>query len=136
MTQTNWGSFVSEPNLDDVCILIAEDDESFKDSLGFFLSSLGAVVEFASDGAEGVSKALAGNYDLVFMDLTLPKMDGETAVKTLRSNSYSKPIIAMSAHSASARKTHCLEIGFTDYITKPFGLDEIIKKIEEHLPKQ
>ena len=126
----------NDTTLDQVQILIAEDDECFKDSLGFFLTSLGAVVEFASDGAEGVNKALAGKFDIVFMDLTLPKMDGETAVQVLRKASFPTPIIAMSAHSAAARKAHCLEIGFSDYITKPFGLDELLQKIEAHLPKK
>jgi len=124
-----------DTTLNGIHILIAEDDESFKDSIGFFLTSLGATVEFASDGVEAISKANQGCFDLVFMDLTLPKLDGESAVRALRSEAFATPIIAMSAHSASSRQGRCMEAGFSDYLAKPFGLDEIIQKIETHLLK-
>lgn len=106
-------------------ILIIEDDENIaeleRDYLG--LNGFSAVVE--KDGAEGLKKALTGEYQLVLVDLMLPTMDGFTIVKKIRER-FEIPLIVVSARGENIDKIRGLGAGADDYMTKPFSPDELV----------
>jgi DNA-binding response OmpR family regulator len=110
-------------------ILLAEDDEHIRDFLTFLLAENGAIVDSVETGVESMLNALSGRYHLVLMDLNLPIMNGETAVKKLRDSGYVRPILAMSAQDEQIRKSECIDQGFDDFLSKPFHLDELIQKL-------
>ena len=94
-----------------------------------YLRSADAEIEIASNGNEGVEKALASDFDLILMDISMPVLDGFEATQKLRKQGFTKPIIAMSAHAMKEEKDRALQIGFNDYITKPMNRSLLIEKI-------
>jgi len=90
------------------------------------LQLAGATVETASNGREGIEKALHGNYSLILMDLQMPVMDGHEATRELRRRGFNRPIIALTAHAMKEERKRCLESGFDDHITKPIDRDSLI----------
>lgn len=117
------------PSLAHISILVAEDDENIREILGFFLTSCGANVEFAENGLQGVQMALQKKFDIILMDLSLPIMNGQRAVDLLRLANASMPIIGVSAYDDDTMKSECLAKGFDDFLTKPFELDDLTRKI-------
>lgn len=91
---------------------------------------LGAKVELASDGVEGVEKALADEYDVVLMDLQMPRLGGVEATRKLRANGYSRPIVALTAHSMQEDRQKCINVGCSDYLTKPVQRSVLVQVIE------
>lgn len=110
-------------------ILLAEDDEHIKGVLTFILEENGAIVDTVETGLESMLNAIKGNYHVVLMDLNLPVMDGETAVRKMRSSGYMGPVLALSAQDERVKRQSCIENGFDDYLTKPFQLDDLIGKL-------
>ncbi len=110
-------------------ILLAEDDEQLKGVLTFILEENGAVVDTVETGLESMLNAIQGNYHVVLMDLNLPVMDGETAVRKMRNSGYMRPVLALSAHDERMKRQSCLESGFDDYLSKPFQLDDLIERL-------
>jgi DNA-binding response OmpR family regulator len=110
-------------------ILLAEDDEHIREFLTFLLEENGATVDAVETGVESMLSALSGPYHLVLMDLNLPVMNGQTAVKKMRNSGFVRPILAMSAHDEETKKNECIDQGFDDYLSKPFQLDELIQKL-------
>jgi two-component system KDP operon response regulator KdpE len=89
---------------------------------------MGYEIEVASDGVEGVSKVEAWRPDVVLLDLAMPRMGGLRAIENIRT--WSKvPIIVLSVMGEEADKVHALETGADDYLTKPFGLQELHARI-------
>jgi CheY-like chemotaxis protein len=85
-------------------------------------------VDLAENGKEAVDKVLAGNYDIVFMDLHMPVMGGEDATMEIRGNfslQHQPFIIALTGHSLSGVKEGCREAGMNDFLTKPVSVDDI-----------
>jgi len=122
--------------LRDARILVAEDNVEIKELMAVILSSEGAHFEFAETGPEALQKALSQPFDVILMDLTLPELTGEEVVKKIRQEGLQTPIIAFSAYSEDQRKSNCLAIGFNDYITKPFDIDTLSKKVERYLKRK
>ncbi|MES2801215.1 MAG: response regulator [Bdellovibrionota bacterium] len=133
----NFDNLISDPNeknneiintaqLTDFKILLIED--SFENQLlvKTFLEMAGAQVGVASDGQEGLAMASTGNYELIIMDIQMPIMDGYTATSILRDKGYNKPIIAFTAHAFQEEKEKCLQIGFTDFLTKPIKKNDLL----------
>jgi len=110
-------------------LLVVEDSPDNQRLIWHYLSSFGASVEFANNGAEGLEKAPKGDFDLVLMDLQMPVMDGYTSVRKLRSNNYEKPIVALTAHALSDVKTKCLHAGFSAHLTKPIKINTMLDTI-------
>ncbi len=110
-------------------ILLAEDDEHLKGVLTFILEESGATVDTVETGLESLLNAINGNYHVVLMDLNLPVMDGETAVRKMRNSGYMGPVLALSAHDEQLKRKSCIENGFDDYLTKPFQLDDLIERL-------
>ena len=92
-------------------------------------------MDIASDGAQGVEMALSGDYDVVLMDVQMPIMDGITAVKKLRAQGYSKPIIALTAHAMVEERNRCLEAGYTKFLSKPVQRADLMETIAEFKPR-
>ena len=112
-------------------ILVAEDNEINQIVAREMLEKAGLTVEIASNGREAVTMALAGQYDLIFMDIQMPDMDGLTATAELRRHPHLRrlPIIAMTAHAMVGDKEKSLAVGMNDHITKPIDGHEIFTVI-------
>lgn len=100
-------------------ILLVEDSADNRLLISRLLNLEGATVDTAVDGVDGVQKALSGNHDLVLMDIQMPRMDGHAAVRKLRSSSYNKPVLALTAHAFREERERCLADGFNDHLSKP-----------------
>ena len=113
-------------------ILIVEDEKSISDIIKFNLTKEGYEVETAYDGGEGLEKALSVNPDLILLDIMLPVMDGFGVCKKVRESS-NVPIIMLTAKEEELDKVLGLELGADDYITKPFGMRELIARIKANI---
>jgi DNA-binding response OmpR family regulator len=111
-------------------ILVIEDDESITLGLEMNLKAEGYDVSVAVDGETGLAAALEGGVDLVILDLMLPKMNGFEVVRALRERNETMPVVMLSARGAEMDKVMGLELGAEDYITKPFGLAELLARVK------
>jgi two-component system, OmpR family, alkaline phosphatase synthesis response regulator PhoP len=111
-------------------ILIVEDDESISLGLRMNLEAEGYDVGVATDGEDGLQRASEGAVDLVILDVMLPKMNGFEVVRQLRSKGSMVPVVMLSARGAEMDKVMGLELGAEDYITKPFGLAELLARVK------
>ncbi len=114
-------------------ILIVEDETSMRTGLCDNLDFEGYEVETAEDGEEGLKMILGNTYDLILLDVMLPKMSGFDVCKTVRSKNITTPIIMLTAKGEEIDKVLGLEIGADDYITKPFSLRELLARIKAML---
>ena len=116
-------------------ILYVEDNEDNVYMLSRRLKRKGFEIVVAVDGEQGVEMASSEKPDLILMDLSLPKMDGWTATKRIKSNNDLKsiPIIALSAHAMEEHKQRAIESGCNDYDTKPVDIDRLLSKISAQL---
>ncbi len=110
-------------------VLVVEDDPSIAMGLEMNLSAEGYRVEVAADGEDGLARARGGT-DLIVLDVMLPKLNGFEVVKALRQEGNSVPVIMLSARGAEMDKVMGLELGAEDYITKPFGLAELLARVK------
>ncbi len=119
-------------------ILLVEDNEMNRDMLSRRLQRKGYEVEMAVDGREGVDMALAGGYDLILMDMSLPEIDGWEATRRLRAAPETKtiPIIALTAHAMAGDREKALEAGCDDYDTKPIELERLMAKMNALLGRE
>ncbi len=109
-------------------ILLVEDEPALRRYLAPTLDRQGYGVLEASKGAEAISLARSHNPDLVLLDLGLPDQDGLEVLKDIRSWSQ-MPIMVLSAREQERQKVHALDNGADDYLTKPFGLMELLARI-------
>ena len=110
-------------------ILVIDDDESLRDTIGVMLEREGFRPVLAADGREGFEKALTLKPDLMLVDLRLPGMNGVEICKQLRAANVRTPIIVLSAIGDEVDKVLLLEIGADDYVVKPFGARELLARI-------
>jgi DNA-binding response OmpR family regulator len=110
-------------------ILIVEDDQSIALGLKLNLEAEGYDIVVAGDGDQGLRLAAAGDFDLVILDVMLPKMNGFEVVRMLREAGATLPVIMLSARGEETDKVMGLELGAEDYITKPFGLAELLARV-------
>ena len=113
-------------------ILIVEDEESYREPLVYQLTREGYDVSAAASGEEGLELFTKGGIDLVLLDLMLPGIDGTALCRRIREQSR-VPIIMLTAKSAEIDKVVGLEIGADDYVTKPFGIMELLSRIRSVL---
>lgn len=111
-------------------ILIVEDEPSMRLGLKDNLEFESYQVELAIDGAEGLQKAIAADYDLIILDVMMPKMSGFDVCKAMRKSGIKTPIIFLTAKSEEIDKVLGLELGADDYLTKPFSLRELIARVK------
>ncbi len=111
-------------------ILVVEDDPSISLGLRMNLEAEGYQVELADEGEHGLEVARSGNVDLIILDIMLPHLNGLEILRTLRAEGSTVPIIMLSARGAEMDKVVGLELGAEDYITKPFGLAELLARVK------
>ena len=116
-------------------VLIVEDEPAVRDALDYSLRGEGFDVDAASDGEAGLRAAQAGEYDVVILDLMLPKMSGTEVCRRLRSES-AVPNIMLTAKGAELDRVLGLEIGADDYVTKPFSMAELVGRIRAILRRR
>ena len=109
-------------------ILVCEDDKSIGNSIKIFLENKGYTVFNAYNGVEALKIFEEESIHLVIMDLMMPLMSGEEAIRKLRKDTY-VPIIILSAKSEEEDKVNGLNIGADDYITKPFNANELVARV-------
>ncbi len=114
-------------------ILIVEDEPDMVTGLRDNFELEGYKVIVARDGEEGLKKALEEKPDLIVLDLMLPKMSGLDVCRNLRKSSFDAPILMLTARGQELDKVLGLEVGADDYITKPFGLNELLARVRAHL---
>ena len=114
-------------------LLIVEDEPQMVAGLRDNCEFEGFEVLVARDGEEGVKKALAERPDLILLDVMLPKMNGLDVCRTLRGRGLLTPIIMLTARGQELDKVAGLELGADDYVTKPFGIRELMARVRAQL---
>ncbi|MGE7623878.1 response regulator transcription factor [Viridibacillus sp. NPDC096237] len=110
-------------------ILLVEDDISIQEMVENYLTKEGFVVATASDGEDGLAKFMKGAFDLVILDIMMPKLDGLEVVRLIREGS-AVPILMMSAKDTDVDKAIGLGLGADDYICKPFSMIELSARVK------
>ncbi len=126
-------SIDSEPGKLCGSILVAEDSPTNQMLIKLLLEKNGFDVTIAEDGAKAVQEALGGDFDLILMDIQMPKMDGYEATRELRKNSLSTPIVALTAHAMDGDEEKCLKAGCDSYLSKPIKHKQLIETIQKLL---
>lgn len=108
-------------------ILLVEDSPDNQFLIQKLLEKTGAKISLANNGSEGVDMALAGKFDIILMDIQMPIMDGHQAVKTLRAQGYTKPVIALTAHAMKEEAEKAAKSGFSHFLTKPIDRKAMIE---------
>lgn len=111
-------------------VLLVEDDERVQRFVVRGLEVEGYSVTLARDGDEGFNCALEVPYDVVILDVMLPKIDGRTVCRRLREERVSSPILMLTALDQTDEKVCALRDGADDYLTKPFDFDELLARLE------
>ncbi len=111
-------------------ILVVEDDKTVGQYVKRGLTEAGYHAELAMDGEEGLHLATAGHYDLLVLDLRLPKLEGRELLRTLRDRGNTMPVLVLTAQDAVDYKVQALRMGADDYVTKPFALEELLARVE------
>jgi len=111
-----------------VRILLVDDDETLRRTLGIGLRAADHDVLIAADGRSALQALREDKPDLVVLDLGLPDLSGVEVLRRLRSWS-TVPVVVLSARAESSEKVQALDLGADDYVTKPFGMDELLARI-------
>lgn len=111
-------------------ILVVEDEFSIQRILQYDLIQSGFNVDVASDGEEGFQKALTNEYDVILLDVMLPKRDGFSICRELRALNISTYIVILSARDDELDRVTGLDFGADDYMTKPFSSREVVSKVK------
>ena len=110
-------------------ILIAEDDRIIADGLGRSLRHAGYAVDWVANGADADNALLSGTYDLVILDLGLPRLSGQEVLKRLRARKSNVPVLILTALDGTHDRVKGLDLGADDYMVKPFELAELEARV-------
>ena len=110
-------------------ILLVEDESSLSETLSFLLTREGFEVEIAEDGQEALDIFANGNFDIILLDLMIPKVPGNEVCRQIRTTS-NIPIIMLTAKDTEVDKVVGLELGADDYVTKPYSTRELLARIK------
>jgi DNA-binding response OmpR family regulator len=124
------GRIVAPPMLR---ILVIEDESRIRSFVARGLEADGFAVDGADNGQDGLERAVRGTYDLVVLDLLLPKLDGLNVLRELHRRSPELPIVVLSARADLRTKLRCFELGANDYVAKPFAVDELLARVRVQL---
>lgn len=117
-------------------ILVVEDEYKIADIISSRLKEEKYTVDTSLDGEEGLYNALTGIYDLILLDVMLPKVDGFEILKKIKEEQISSKVIMLTAKGMLEDKLHGFNIGVDDYITKPFHIEELVARVNVQLRKQ
>jgi DNA-binding response OmpR family regulator len=110
-------------------VLFVEDEEALRMTVGDRLRNEGYAVDYAANGDEGLEKASQLPFDLIILDVMLPKKDGFDVCKEIRKAGLITPILMLTARGQTSDKVNGLEIGADDYVTKPFNMLELMARV-------
>jgi len=116
-------------------ILVVEDEKKIAGFIKRGLKEEGYAVDVAADGDEGYELASVNDYDLIILDIMLPKCDGVTLCKKLRADKAAMPVIMLTAKTSVQDKVTGLDAGANDYLTKPFAFEELLARMRVLLRK-
>jgi two-component system response regulator RegX3 len=116
-------------------ILVAEDEPAILDAVAYTLRGEGYDVETAQDGERALAEVHGNDYDLLILDLMLPKLSGTEILRRVRKES-ALPVIVLTAKSAEADRVLGLEIGADDYVSKPFSMAELVGRVRALLRRR
>jgi two-component system response regulator RegX3 len=114
---------------EEAAILLVEDERAIADAVALNLRDEGYAVDVALRGEDGLRLATAGQYDLILLDLMLPGVDGRDICRAVRKTAQT-PILMLTARAREMDKVLGLELGADDYLTKPFGMLELIARVK------
>lgn len=110
-------------------LLVVDDDDEIRELLEFDLSHSGYSVDTATNGLDGLNKAVTNSYDLVLLDVMMPKMNGFDVCKNLRKSKPDIPVLLLTAKGTIGDKTQGFDCGADDYLVKPFDIQEVLLRI-------
>ncbi|HEY1628339.1 MAG TPA: ATP-binding protein, partial [Tepidisphaeraceae bacterium] len=116
-------------------VLVAEDGEDNQQLISHLLQSVGAQVVLAPNGKLAFELAMDRKFDLILMDMQMPELDGYSAARKLRENSYTNAIVAMTAHTMADDRGKCLAAGCDDYLGKPIALELFYQILGKYLKR-
>jgi len=114
-------------------ILVIEDDQDINNLIAMNLKDMNHDVDTCDNGKRGYQMAVAGNYDVLVLDLMLPEMDGLEICRSLRAANIFTPILMLTARDSEADRIVGLEMGADDYLTKPFSVRELQARVKAML---
>jgi PAS domain S-box-containing protein len=117
-------------------ILVVDDGDENRELVKVVLEEMGLKVDGAENGEVGMEKALGEDFDVIFMDVQMPVMDGFTATRQLRLRGLKIPIIALTAHAMKGFEQEIMSVGFSGYLTKPIDIDALIQTLADLLKAQ
>ncbi len=117
-------------------ILVAEDVPTNQALMKSLLEKMSLKVTIAEDGNEAMQKALTGQFDLIFMDIQMPRMDGYQATKAIRTQGITTPIVALTANAMIGDGQKCIQAGCDDYLAKPVERRELRRIVANYLPSK
>ncbi len=126
-------TFIDEHEFQNKRILLVEDSQDNAFLICRYIKSLGAEIDVATDGVQGVEMFERQPYDCILMDMQMPRMDGLEATRQIRAKGYKKPIIALTAHALPVEAARSLQAGCDLHLTKPISRIEFINTIGKQL---
>jgi CheY-like chemotaxis protein len=120
----------------DVRVLAVDDDPTMLKLMANYLGRLGCQADFAKNGKEAVEKIRATGFDICFMDILMPEMNGVEAAQIIREEiSQNLPIIAITSSIMKTTRETCFEVGMNDFVVKPVGPEVITEMINRYVLK-
>lgn len=117
-------------------ILLVEDEVRLADVIGQIMKSQKYTVDIFNDGDSGLDYGLSGIYDLIILDVMLPKRNGFDILKELRRHKITTPVLFLTAKDEISDKVYGLDLGADDYLTKPFATEELLARVRALLRRQ
>jgi DNA-binding response OmpR family regulator len=111
-------------------ILIVEDSTALRETLATAFRRTGWATDACADGEEGLWRAQSEEYDVIVLDIMLPKIDGLEVLRRLRTEGVRTPVLLLTARTAVPDRVHGLNTGADDYLVKPFALDELLARVQ------
>lgn len=110
-------------------ILVVEDEEAIAEALAHILKKNKYIVDVCYDGESGYDNALSGVYDIIILDIMLPRMNGLDILRGIRSEKIMCPVLLLTAKDEISDKVKGLDLGADDYLTKPFAMEELLARV-------
>jgi CheY-like chemotaxis protein len=114
-------------------VLVAEDTLTNQKLITLILEKLGLDVTIVDNGVQAVKAAVKDEFDMIFMDIQMPRMNGYKAAALLKSKNVNTPIIALTAHALEDDRKKCIDAGCDDYLAKPIQKQLLMQKLAKFL---